>query len=261
MSDTCAELNDHLKSIEAKIEQLSADASTSQHTGEANLEWQAMMEEKRSTQQGLQICAQLSAQIELLVPGSTAAPEENSGSSSPPPPSARRYVSTGINVAKRSIQDLVMQLRNHEGILDSRMQTMATSAPNPQDRLAELAQLRETKESLQQCIRVISDADETLASERQNIFEDITLSGQSLNFAISTTGDLVTARRINLTDHSRNVGGQISDDSFQKAVDAFAIDMNRNQEQSTSTDDSKFQGRGVTLSRLVGRREAASTST
>lgn len=260
MSDTCAELNDHLKSIEAKIEQLSADASTSQHTGE---EWQAMMEEKRSTQQGLQICAQLSAQIELLVPGSTAAPEEqHSGSSPPPPPSARRYVSTGINVTKRSIQDLVMQLRNHEEILDSRLQTMATSGPNPQDRVAELAQLRETKESLQQCIRIISDADETLASERQNIFEDITLSGQSLNFAISTTGDLVTARRINLTDRSRNVGGQISDDSFQKAVEAaFANDMNRSQEQSTSTDDSSFQGRGVTLSRLVGRREAASTST
>jgi hypothetical protein len=49
---------------------------------------------------------------------------------------------------------------------------------------------------------------------RQSVFEDITLADGSYSFTVSTIGDLVLAKKINLSGGSCNVGGQISNERF-----------------------------------------------
>lgn len=68
ISDTTADLKEHLQQLDDTILRLSSGPSTSEYSEDASDEWQAIMEEKQSTQQGLKICAQLSAQIELVEP-------------------------------------------------------------------------------------------------------------------------------------------------------------------------------------------------
>lgn len=72
---------------------------------------------------------------------------------------------------------------------------------------AQLAPLQQTKESVSQCIQIVSEASE-LADERSNVFEDITLADNSYAFSVSTVGDLVIVRRLNLKDRSRHFGAR-----------------------------------------------------
>lgn len=160
----------------------------------------------------MKICAQLKEQINRVEPGPIDL--ENA----PQQPSTNHYLRTGLDVTKGSINEIIRQLHNHEAGIDSRMADLANSSNNS----IELEQLEQTKRSLQQCIQIISEADHALDSERRNVFEDITLEDDAFNFTISTVGDLVTARRLNLKGRSRNVGGQISDESFQKAIESFS---------------------------------------
>lgn len=214
MSDTKEDLKEHLQRLEVQIKEMSQ-----RNSEKDNEELQTLLEEKESTQQGLKICAELSDQIKRLEPEPSPIVEESQQ------PSARRYVRSGLDVTKSSIHAIVTNLRSHQDGLDQRIKSLRASGatiPAVRDIASELRQLQETKESIQQCIQVISEADQSLAAKRQNLFEDITLSDDAYNFTVSTVGDLVTARRIELKDRSRNVAGQISDESFQKALDAFS---------------------------------------
>lgn len=255
ISDTTQDLKEHLQRLEEKIQLLS-------HSDQSNTEWQAMIQEKMSTQQGLEICAQLSKRIEELEP----VPEENDQFSERP--SAHKYVKNGLDAAKGSIHKLVTQLRNHEEDIDNRMQTMASTHPISKDAAAELERLRATKASIHQCIQVISDAGDTRAVERHNVFEDITLADDAYNFTISTIGDLVTARRINLTGRSRNIGGQISDESYQRTIDRFSEQAIQNSQEVTKIHDQSASmpsfgnrhGPGFRLSNLVENSNASNTN-
>jgi hypothetical protein len=98
----------------------------------------------------------------------------------------------------------------------------------------QLAQLQETKESINQCIKVVSNANDTTEIERRNVFEDITMADEAYDFSVSTFGDLITARRIHLTGRSRHVGGQLTSGDYQATIEAVkAIDL---QHQRSSQD-------------------------
>lgn len=214
MSDTAQELQQHLNDMEERIQALSLESSV--NCDQKSSDWAAILEEKRCTQQGLDICAELSAQIERLEPMVEAGPQSAN------PPEAQIYVRRGLGATKASIQAMVSQLNTHGEVIEKRVRTMAATKPLSSDAAEELERLQATKESIHQCIRVVSDANDDMADiERHNVFEDITLAEHSYSFTVSTVGDLVTARRINLTGGSYNVGGQITDEGFQKAIEAF----------------------------------------
>ncbi len=240
MADTTQDLQQHLQDINEKMQALGGQGM--EDGGQGDGEWQAILEEKKCTQQGLEICAQLSAKIEQLEP----IVEADGQSSAPPSPAsaaeARGYVRTGLGATKDSIHAMVSQLRSHEGVIEGRFRKMVASNPVSKEMAEELERLQATKDSIHQCIRVISDAsDETAEIERQNLFEDITLADNSYSFTVSTVGDLVTARRINLSGRSYNVGGQITDEGFQKAIEAFT------KEGLRSAEDSRQGGPGPIL--------------
>lgn len=150
----------------------------------------------------LEICAQLSAQIERSE-SIVEAKRQASGS-----PEALRHVRTGKRATKASIQTMVSRLRSHEEILEGRAWKLISSNPPSKETAEELERLQATRDSICQCIRVLSDANEdTTEIERHNVFEDITLADSSYFFTVSTVGDLVTAKRVNLTSRSYSIGG------------------------------------------------------
>ncbi|KJZ69222.1 hypothetical protein HIM_11385 [Hirsutella minnesotensis 3608] len=254
ISDTTHDLREQLQSIEAKIESLAKKGSDNDGS-----EWQAMLEEKNSIQRGLEICDHLSSQIEQLEPTSGEHSQFQNY------PSAHKFIKNGLNATRSTVRTLVSQLQTHQDDIDKRMAAMRPTSMCQPD-AADLAQLQATKESIRQCIKVVSDADDALMVQRQNLFEDITLADDALNFTISTVGDLVTARRINLTGRSLNVGGQISDESYQKSIDVMSkrdtsnvlsnaqeIDQMKPTRDPVST-ESEFHGRhgpGVRLSQSI----------
>ena len=231
--DATSDLQDHLQQLDQKVKSLASteDTGSSAHTA---VEWQAMLEEKESTHQGLRICAQLSAQIEQL--------ELSSSIENPQPLQqslAHKYIKNGLDATKGSIQSLVSRLKSYEVDIDRQMASMSSKDQLSEPDSTQLTRLQETKESIHQCIQVVAEAREaSVMVERRNVFEDITMAGNTYDFSISTVGDLVTARRINLTGRSRHIGGQISDDSYQKTIAAIAqLDMGSSERLHTPSLD------------------------
>ncbi|KAK2608986.1 hypothetical protein QQS21_002466 [Conoideocrella luteorostrata] len=210
--DTTNDLDTHLKDLQDKIDRLKAGDVTA--VDDVATEWNAMLQEKESTQQGLRMCAELSTQIVQFETKSTEHPCYSDR------PSAYKHVKSGLHEAKGSIQSLVSRLRTHAALIDTQLEKMSVEEALSGPVAAQLAQLQQTKESVSQCIRIVTEASE-LAEERSNVFEDITLSDNSYAFSVSTVNDLVLARRLNLKDRSRHFGGQVSDETVQKSMEAL----------------------------------------
>ncbi|KAH8668915.1 hypothetical protein BX600DRAFT_510967 [Xylariales sp. PMI_506] len=210
--DAKADLQERLERLEEKIERLSTEDAQSPDQNEFQ---RAILEEKESTQQGLRLCAELSAQIQRLEPTVKEHPEFSQH------PSAHKIFRAGLSSAKHTIHTLVSQLEDHENSISQQVEKMQLVGSLPESPSTQLARLQETKESIRKCIEVVSAADKDLQTERRNVFEDITMDGGSYGLTVSTIGDLVTANGINIKQRSRYLGGQISDDSYQQTVAAL----------------------------------------
>ncbi|KAI1839565.1 hypothetical protein JX266_014226 [Neoarthrinium moseri] len=178
------------------------------------VEWQALLEEKESTKQGLSMCAQLSSQIAHFESTTTEHAQFS------PRQSARKHIQTGLGKTRESIQSLVTRLQTHEALLGSQLEAMSLNDAFSEPVATQLARLQQTKDSVSQCVQIVSEAGK-LVDEQSNVFEDLTLADNSYAFSVSTVQDLVTARRLNLSGRSRHFGGQVTDETVQKAVDAL----------------------------------------
>ncbi|RYP34922.1 hypothetical protein DL768_011029 [Monosporascus sp. mg162] len=215
ITDTTADLQDHLRSLEQQVKNLSIKKINSESAEFDATEWHAMLEEKESTQLGLRLCAQLSAEIEEFESTSKEPPQFSDR------PSAHKHLKSGLNTTKNSIESLMSRLLSHQANIDKQLEAMLAGTLVPEDATTQLAQLQETKASIRQCIQVVSDAGNSLSEERRNVFEDIALADHSYEFSVSTVGDLVTARRLILKGRSRHIGGQLSNQDYQKSIDAL----------------------------------------
>ena len=219
IADTRTDLRNHLEKLDQQGQNLTIEKPDSD-SADGEAEWHAMLEEKESTRLGLRICAQLSAQVEQLESTSTEGPQFSDR------PSAHKHLKSGLNTTKGSIENLVTRLRSHEDDVDRQLESLASGTSISDDATEQFAKLQETRASIRQCIDIVSDASNNLAGERRNVFENIAMSDNSYEFSVSTIGDLVTARQLNLRGRSRHIGGQISSQDYQKSIDALTrLDM------------------------------------
>ncbi|KAH7014455.1 uncharacterized protein B0I36DRAFT_49904 [Microdochium trichocladiopsis] len=254
ISDTTSDLNNRMQDINQKIERLKNGDPAA--INDIALEWQAMLEEKESTQQGLQMCAQLSNYILQFEITSKEHPQFSGRLS------AHKHMKTGLGEISNSIQSLVSRLQAHEATIRKQVDTMSLDESLSDSIAEQLALLQQTKDSIHQCIEIVSEAGK-LVDERSNVFEDITLADNSYAFSVSTVNDLVTARRLVLKGRSRHFGGQVTDDTVVKSIEALTnldlehLKSTRDTEKNTpdSASDSRVSpeylgryGPGVTVS-------------
>lgn len=193
LSNTSEDLREHLHDINDRINSL---ANNGPHDDDQNsTEWRDLWAEKRCAQQGLEFCAQISSEIERLEPGVERAAGEAKA------PIAREYWKTGVEDTKGSIRAMESKFQSHEKEVEQQMQAM----PSYQTQVAaELEDLQKSKNGLEKCLRVVSQAE-----ERVNVFERINLSENSVNFTVSTVGKIVETRDVTLSGGSFNFGGQV----------------------------------------------------
>ena len=214
MADTTQNLQEHVKDIEERMENLSGSRSNGSQKDD-DAERQAMLAEKQSAQQGLDFCAQLSAEIDRLAPALTTQLHRAGA------PVTQEHVSSGVSATRGSIQDMAARLRKHKDTMLSHLVQREPKGQRSSEEEAELDDLQATKESIEDCLELIAGAEKQAAlAERHNVFEDITLAENSYSFTVSTVGDLVTARRINISGGSCNVGGQMSNEGLQAAFNS-----------------------------------------
>ncbi|KAF5541681.1 beta-lactamase [Fusarium phyllophilum] len=222
IDDTIADLQKHMQRLDERARSLAIPQAESVESD--STDWLALFEEKESTRKGLQICTELSLHIEALESTSSENPQFSKQ------PSADKYIKSSLSSAKTSISTLESRLRSHGSEIDRRMDAMKLKTDLSEDDINELAQLRETKESIHQCMNVVAHAGEDLAKERANIFEDITMADNAYGITVSTVKDLVFARRVNVQGQARYVGGQIDEASYNATISALT-DLDRGSAQ------------------------------
>jgi methyl-accepting chemotaxis protein len=212
ISDTTNDLGDHLNDLQGKMDRLQAGDVAA--IDEVAIEWHALLEEKESTRQGLEMCAQLSTQITHF----EASSKEHEQFSEHP--SAKKHVKASFGEVRGSIESLIARLQSHEASIDSQLEILSLNEAVSEPIAQQLSRLQQTKESIGQCIKIVSQAHD-LASQRSNIFEDITLADNSYAFSVSTINELVTARGLRLKGRSRHFGGQVNNETVQKSMSAL----------------------------------------
>ena len=235
ISDTAQDLRLHLGEVSEKMQALSPVESD--HNDRETIEWRALLEEENATQQGLEICAQLSEQIERLDP----TVEGRIGS--------RHFAGADHHVGsecRTTKANMVAQLHSHGAMIDKQIIEITSGLGLPRDTSEELEKLQATKQTIHNCAGAILNASADAQIERYNIFEDITVAENSFSFTISTIGGLVKARGLTITGGSYNVGGQITDEGFEKALEAFTrLELEPVQHARSTTAASKQYGKQV----------------
>lgn len=231
ISDTTCDLDTHLQDLQEKMTRLREGDVTA--ADDLAIEWNAILEEKQSTHQGLEMCSQLSAQIAAF---ETASTEHTQFSERP---SAHKHIKSGLGEARGSVQALITRLQTHEASINSQLEAVSLDEACSETVATQLARLQQTQESIRQCIKIVSEAKD-IADERVNVFEDITLTDNSYAFSVSTVNDLVTARRLVLKGRSRHFGGQVTDETVQKSIDALTqLDVQHIRSQQHTGDSSQ----------------------
>ncbi|KAK1990047.1 hypothetical protein LX36DRAFT_648413 [Colletotrichum falcatum] len=217
ISDATYDLTSHLQDMQQKIDRLNAENATA--VDDMALEEDALLGEKESTKQGLDMCTRLSAQLAQF----QATSVESAGF--PGRPSAHKYIKRGLSKVGRSIQGLEDRLQTHEVIVSSQLEEMFLQEVLPKPIASQLDRLQKMKESLDQCICIVSDARE-LAYVRGNVFEDLTLANNKYALSVSRVGDFSIDRRLNITGGSQHFGGQVTNETVQRSIKALiGLDM------------------------------------
>lgn len=192
-----ADLEDHLKSIDEKLESTFSRAAD-ESSGDAT-EMRQMQEERSSTQQGLEICAQLSSHIARIQPLFAADHGHNSTDArAMPPPVAKRITREGLEECQDTIGNMANRLEEHrKSIMDRLMAKSKTALSSPQD-AADLERLQEEWETAKLGLDICSKANESMTKVAINVFENIKGDKEVLQFFASTTGKIVHAKDISL---------------------------------------------------------------
>lgn len=84
-----------------------------------------------------------------------------------------------------------------------------------------VSDIREGIEGLQKCLRVVEEATEQVKEDRVNIYEDNKVADRGDQVVVSTSGDLITAKRFEAGTESMQMFSQMSDDSYRLRVEAL----------------------------------------
>ncbi|KAI1845223.1 hypothetical protein JX265_014087 [Neoarthrinium moseri] len=139
-----------MRELQEKIDRLKSGDTTAMQ--DVAVEWQALLEEKESTKQGLSMCAQLSSQIAHFESTTTEHAQFS------PRQSARKHIQTGLGKTRESIQSLVARLQRHEALLGSQLEAMSLNDAFSEPVATQLTRLQQTKDSVSQCIQIVSEA-------------------------------------------------------------------------------------------------------
>ncbi|OKL60273.1 hypothetical protein UA08_04514 [Talaromyces atroroseus] len=223
------DLEAHLESMDERLERVLEQAAVGSKSDTS--EMQEMKEERLSTERCLQICARLSEHIEQI----QLSPERSDHSSGISDLNAvpEMIVNQGLQQCKDSLNSTAMKLEKHIQDVMDRMFAKSKSGMTSEEDIVDLTRLRDEWKTTRQCIDICSRADKHLKETVTTVENHGT--GDSIQFMISTNGQVIHGKNRGLGWRNRQVGGHLSDDSLQQ----LSRDMTSIKFQQTYDPDSQ----------------------
>ncbi|KAE9378847.1 hypothetical protein N431DRAFT_363556 [Stipitochalara longipes BDJ] len=217
ISNTTADLEEHLQSIDNRLRIISVSGTTI--ATEDTDERLQIQEERDSTQQCLDICTKVLLQIDQLQPNAFV----NLSSTHNPPvttlsdlTSAQQLTATAFKACKERLTDTTTHLERQLRDINNRLNQFSSQPTNLSiEQAAEREILQEERDAIKQSLDICAGASRQANQEQSNVYEDISSVDDSQQVIISTVGALIAARRVTAGSRSFQVFGQMSDESFQ----------------------------------------------
>jgi hypothetical protein len=217
--DTKADLEEHLCRIDERLQDIVPRTSQAKDADELR----RMQEEKDSTLNCLDICAQVSKYIEqykatAIKNASTSSDgtqaltiglTSDSGNSG-------QVTAVALSECSEKIKNTTTELQKRLGVIHDRLNSASATDPRT---------IEEEKRSIQRCLDICDEAAVEAEKARTNTFEDVAVAEDSRQVVVSTVGDLISAKRMTAGARSLQLAGQMSDISLQHILHAGVRDI------------------------------------
>lgn len=219
--DTTADLEDHLKNVNDKLQ--SEFYRVADLSSEDAALVRKMEEERSSAQQCLAICAELSAHISQIQPTLTANRDGRPADAAIAGVAmAEKITADGLNGCKDALSLASQQLEEHlKSIVERLMATSKKALSSPED-MANLEQLHAEWQTARLCMDVCSKANEGVTKVNVNIFENMKGEEEVAQIFASTIGKTVHAKDVYVGSKGVQFGGQASNATLQQISRDFS---------------------------------------
>jgi DNA repair exonuclease SbcCD ATPase subunit len=225
IAETQSDLEERLEAINAKLKSLSSQKNEA--SGEELNERNRIQEERDSTTQCIDICAQVSTHIDQVRPNVLRNISIPPGASQGPITtldgliSARFATDDALSKCKTTLKDMRIRLEERLHNLDAHLQTLQPErGATSEEQDAERQRIQDEYDTTKQSLSICSEASERATESRINLFEDVSMAEDGNQVIVSTIGDLISAKRINAGARSTQWLGQMSDESLQELTHA-----------------------------------------
>lgn len=219
IQSTTTDLADHLYDIDNKLRESDQERDASEDT----VDGRAILAERASIVQCLQICGQVSHSIEerqqrmadKAVGPKASDTDAGSGDGGEP--------SFAQQVMHHSLQGCKFNIKSANAQLSTRLQYLSTSLSDAPpdvlqastDRQKDREEMIKDIEGVRRCLDICTQATDEAEKARTNIMEDITTAEDSRQVLVSTVGDLIAAHRVTAGARSLQAIGQMTDETLQ----------------------------------------------
>ena len=213
-------------------------------------------DERASIQQCLNICVQVSARIDQVQSESledVAVPIASDGRAIlvDKPKLARLITSETLQDCKRGLGLTSVELRARLRDAERRLANTLRLEKESEGSAPDQQRMREDLDSVQRCLSICVGAAEEVASERVNVFEDVSMADDGHQLIVSTMGDLISAKRVTIGSRSTQWLGQMSDATVQQLSQHQSYQNGTSDEQAQVIPGTRFENRHGTGRKLV----------
>ena len=219
-----ADLEDRLEMIDDKLEHMLGQSLSSSSSVEGG-DMVQIKEERLSTENSLQICAELSDHITRIQVAQARA-RFSTGAANPSSLS-ERITHDGLQECKENLACMADKLAAHEKELFDSLVSKMTGTSGSQEAAADIARLRDEWESARQSVNLVSCASRDLEKSVSVIENHAT--GDAVQFMVSTSGQILHGTNRGLGWRTRQVGGHIDAETVRQ----ISRDLSRLPSQET----------------------------
>ncbi|OBT53629.1 hypothetical protein VE04_08416 [Pseudogymnoascus sp. 24MN13] len=218
IANTTSDLKEHLQELDEKLQAISQGA---QAFNVDNLEQQRIKEERESAQSCLDICIQVSAHIDdvqqnaFVNTAGTSANNQDSTAESKKFTLAEAVTNNTLTDCKLGLAQTTSQLREQLHRINEQMRSSSQLLTPSGEQAIEQERIREELRSVEQSLKICSEAAEKAVPDRIHVFEDVLMGDDGDQIIVATFGDLISAKRVTTGSRSRQFFGQMSDTSLQ----------------------------------------------
>ncbi|TQV90532.1 hypothetical protein IF1G_10855 [Cordyceps javanica] len=205
-----ADLEERLGMIDDKLEQFLGQSLSSSSLEDGDVV--QIREERQSTENSLQLCAELSDHITRI---QLAQARARSGTGTSKPSSlSERITHDGLQECKENLARMADKLAAHEKELFSNLVSKMAHMGSSQEAAADIARLRDELESARQSMNLVSSASRELEKSVSVIENHAT--GDAVQFMVSTNGQILHGTNRGLGWRTRQVGGHIDAETWKQ---------------------------------------------